>query len=63
MSHFISEKAMDSLRKHQLSDNQYKLYSGLKKELRLADHQVMHMTWGELKENLQRRQSRGMTAK
>ncbi|MCY8011268.1 hypothetical protein MOB66_02225 [Bacillus haynesii] len=63
MSHFISEKAMDSLRKHQLSETQYKLYSGLKKELKLADHQVMHMTWGELKENLQRRQSRGMTAK
>ncbi|TWL42681.1 hypothetical protein CHCC15381_1857 [Bacillus paralicheniformis] len=51
MFHFISEKAMDSLRKHQLSDNQFKLYSSLKKELRLADHQVMHMTWGELKKN------------
>lgn len=55
MSYFISEKAMDSLRKHQLSDTQYKLYSGLKKELNLADHQVINMTWGELKKNLQRR--------
>ncbi|TWJ95217.1 hypothetical protein [Bacillus licheniformis] len=59
MSHFISEKAMDSLRKHQLSDNQFKLYSGLKKELRLADHQVMHMTWGELKKNFQRSKDEG----
>ncbi|MFP7276062.1 hypothetical protein SFC17_14145 [Bacillus paralicheniformis] len=54
MSHFISEKAMDSLRKHQLSESQYKLYSGLKKELKLADHQVLYQTWGELKKNLQR---------
>lgn len=63
MSDFITEKQMDSIRKIQLSDSQYKLYSGLKKELKLADHQVMNMTWGELKENLQRMQSRGMTAK
>ncbi|KND05472.1 hypothetical protein BHT95_21150 [Bacillus paralicheniformis] len=54
MSDFIAEKQMDSIRKIQLSDSQYKLYSGLKKELRLADHQVMHMTWGELKKNFQR---------
>ncbi|WP_340033548.1 hypothetical protein MHB78_04295 [Bacillus sp. FSL K6-0138] len=63
MSDFITEKEMDSIRKIQLSDSQYKLYSGLKKKLKLPDHQIINMTWGELKENLQRRQSRGMTAK
>ncbi|WEY91145.1 hypothetical protein P5624_12655 [Bacillus subtilis] len=63
MSDFITEKEMDSIRKIQLSDSQYKLYSGLKKKLKLADHHVIDMIWGELKENLQRRQSRGMTAK
>ncbi|MBU8789020.1 MULTISPECIES: hypothetical protein [Bacillus] len=49
MSDFITEKEMDSIRKIQLSDSQYKLYSGLKKKLKLADHHVINMTWGELK--------------
>ncbi|MEC1470475.1 hypothetical protein P9D47_20900 [Bacillus haynesii] len=48
MSKFATDKEMDSFRKKYMKENQYKLYSGLKKEFNLTDRQVIGMTWGEL---------------